>query len=77
MNEDTKQAFQNVVRSHDGDVIRDYFELKLRELMDVRNATSENFVSRGIAATFIEDEVLARFKVFDEKIQEVGDDNYL
>lgn len=77
MNEDTRQAFQNVVRSHDGDVIRDYFEVKLRELMDVRNATPENFVSRGIAATFIENEVLARFKIFDEKVQEVGDDTFI
>lgn len=77
MNEDTKQAFKNVVHSRDGDIIRDYFEVKLRELMDVRNATAEDFVSRGLAATFIEKEVLARFKVFDERIQEVGDDNFL
>jgi len=77
MNEDVKQAFKNVVHSHDGDIIRDYFEFKLRELLDVRKATAEDFVSRGIAATFIEQEVLARFKVFDEKVQEIGDDNFL
>lgn len=77
MNEEVKQAFKNVVHSHDGDVIRDYFELKLRELLDVRKATAENFIARGLAATFIEQEVLARFKVFDERVQEVGDDNFL
>lgn len=77
MNEDVKQAFKNVVHSHDGDIIRDYFDLKLRELLDVRKATAEDFISRGIAATFIEEEVLARFKVFDEKIEELGDDTFL
>jgi hypothetical protein len=77
MNEDVKQAFKNVVHSHDGDLIRDYFDLKLRELLDVRKATAEDFISRGIAATFIEEEVLARFKVFDEKIEELGDDTFL
>jgi hypothetical protein len=77
MNEDTKQAFKNVVNSRDGDIIRDYFELKLRELSDVRNATPEDFISRGISATFIENEVLARFKVFDEKVHDIGDDTFL
>lgn len=77
MNEDTKQAFKNVVHSRDGDLIRDYFELKLRDLLDVRKATPEDFKSRGMAATFIEEEVLSRFSLFDEKIIEVGDDKML
>lgn len=77
MNEETKQAFKNVIHSHDGDVIRDYFEERLRDLMDVRKATPENVVVRGIAADFIEQEVLGRFKVFDERTQDIGDDNFL
>lgn len=74
MDEETKNAFRNVVRSHDGDLIRDYFEMRLREYSDVRNATPENFQARAQAVTFIENEILARFKTFDERIQDLGDD---
>jgi len=77
MNEETKQAFRNVARSHDGDVIRDYLQERVRELSDVRNATPENFIARGLSATYIEKEILSLFTMFDERIQEVGNDDML
>lgn len=77
MNEEIKQAFRNVARSHDGDVIRDYLVERVRELSDVRNATPENFIARGLSATYIEKEILSLFTMFDERIQEVGNDDML
>lgn len=70
MNDETRIAFENVIRSKDGDIIYDYFKGKVAELSDVRNATPENFVSRGMAATFIENEILAKFRIMEKKVED-------